>query len=121
VCQPVATPRIVALLQSGEDKEIKRPHESIARGPLGHRRIPQRLARIQQNEQKETWHPTDDEPTSGESRYGEDRWITLGLDAHGQLLVVSHTWSEAGEKSARCRIISARKATKTETRQYGVR
>ena len=55
------------------------------------------------------------------SRAGEDRWITLGMDAHGQLLVVSHTWREAGEGAARCRIISARRATKTEGRQYRAR
>jgi uncharacterized DUF497 family protein len=55
------------------------------------------------------------------SEAGEDRWITLGLDARGQLLVVSHTWREAGEGAARCRIISARKATKIEARQYRAR
>ena len=55
------------------------------------------------------------------SEAGEDRWITLGMDTHGQLLVVCHTWSEAGEGAARCRIISARKATKTEARQYRAR
>ena len=48
----------------------------------------------------------------------EDRWITLGLDSQGQLLVVCHTWRESGESAANCRIISARKATKTEARQY---
>jgi hypothetical protein len=51
------------------------------------------------------------------SEAGEDRWITLGMDAQGQL-VVAHTWREAGEGVARCRIISARKATMTEARQY---
>jgi len=55
------------------------------------------------------------------SEAGGDRWITLGMDAHGQLLVVSHTWREAGEGAARCRIISARRATKSEARQYGAR
>jgi uncharacterized DUF497 family protein len=49
----------------------------------------------------------------------EDRWVTLGTDVHGQLLVVSHTWREAGTGTARCRIISARKATKHEAKQYG--
>jgi len=51
---------------------------------------------------------------------GEDRWITLGMDSQGQLLVVSHTWREsgAGAGAASCRLISARKATKTEARQY---
>jgi len=51
----------------------------------------------------------------------EDRWITLGMDAHGRVLVISHTWREAGDGAARCRIISARKATKTEVRQYRAR
>src|SRR2546427_604643 len=48
----------------------------------------------------------------------EDRWITLGMDSQGQLLVVCHTWRELGEGAASCRIISARKATKAEARQY---
>ena len=48
----------------------------------------------------------------------EDRWITLGLDSQGQLLVVYHTWRESGEGAASCRIISARKATKAEAWQY---
>jgi uncharacterized protein len=52
---------------------------------------------------------------------GEDRWITLGMDNHGQLLVVCHAWREAAEGAARCRIISARRATKTEARQYRAR
>jgi len=49
---------------------------------------------------------------------GEDRWITLGLDSHGRLLVICHTWREGEAGAARCRIISARKATNTEARQY---
>src|SRR5436309_6276453 len=48
----------------------------------------------------------------------EDRWMTLGIDRHGQLLVVCHTWRERNAGTATCRIISARKATKTEARQY---
>ena len=48
----------------------------------------------------------------------ESRWITLGMDTHGQLLIVCHTWRESNEGVARCRIISARKATKTEAKQY---
>ena len=48
----------------------------------------------------------------------EDRWITLGLDRAGTLLVVSHTYREETETSARIRLISARKATKNETKQY---
>ncbi|MGA2557499.1 MAG: BrnT family toxin [Verrucomicrobiota bacterium] len=48
----------------------------------------------------------------------EDRWITLGMDSQGRLLVISHTWREVEEGAAGCRIISARKATKNEARQY---
>lgn len=48
----------------------------------------------------------------------EDRWITLGLDKHGSLVVVSHTWREEERREVRCRIISARKASANEARQY---
>jgi len=44
----------------------------------------------------------------------EERWITLGADALGRVLVVVYTWR--GEK---LRIISARPATPQEKRQYG--
>src|SRR5437660_11841026 len=52
---------------------------------------------------------------------GEERWITLGMDFQGHLLVVCHTWRERDSGAARCRLISARKATKTEARQYANR
>ena len=42
-----------------------------------------------------------------------DRFITLGTDAFGRILVVVYTWR--GES---IRIISARKATRTERRNY---
>ena len=48
----------------------------------------------------------------------EERWTTLGLDQTGALLVISHTYHEEAENSARVRLISARKATKNETKQY---
>ena len=48
----------------------------------------------------------------------EDRWITLGLDRNGILLVASHTYRKEREESARIRIIMARRATKNEIRQY---
>ena len=48
----------------------------------------------------------------------EERWITLGLDQTGALLVISHTYHEEAENSARVRLISVRKATKNETKQY---
>jgi uncharacterized protein len=44
----------------------------------------------------------------------EDRWVTLGLDAFGRALVVVYTWRD----EATIRLISARKATKNERRQY---
>jgi uncharacterized DUF497 family protein len=43
----------------------------------------------------------------------EERFITLGMDAQGNILVISCTWRED-----RIRIISARKATPAERRQY---
>jgi uncharacterized DUF497 family protein len=55
-----------------------------------------------------------DEQHSGE----EERWITLGLDETGVLLVISHTYHEEMENSARVHLISVRKATKNETKQY---
>jgi len=48
----------------------------------------------------------------------EERWITLGLDRTGELLVICHTYHEETENSARVRLISARKGTKNETKQY---
>lgn len=48
----------------------------------------------------------------------EDRWITLGLDRTGVLVVVCHTFREESETSARIRLISARKASKEEGKQY---
>jgi uncharacterized DUF497 family protein len=53
-----------------------------------------------------------------EESIDEDRWITLGLDRTGVLLVVFHTYREETEASARIRLISARKPTKNEARQY---
>jgi uncharacterized DUF497 family protein len=48
----------------------------------------------------------------------EERWITLGLDRPGILIVVSHTYLEESKSIAIIRIISARKATKKETKDY---
>ena len=44
----------------------------------------------------------------------EDRFVLLGLSYRGRLLVVVHV-----ERGDNLRIISARKATRTERRQYG--
>ena len=43
----------------------------------------------------------------------EDRYITLGMDALGRLLVVVHT-----PRDERTRLISARKASPKEAEQY---
>ena len=48
----------------------------------------------------------------------EERWITLGLDRNGVLLVVIHTFGQANRSDTNIRIISARKATRTEIKQY---
>jgi uncharacterized protein len=48
----------------------------------------------------------------------EERWITLGLDRSGILVVVCHTYRKENNHSAYVRIISARKAIKSEMKQY---
>ncbi len=44
---------------------------------------------------------------------GEQRFLTMGLDALGRVLVVCYT-----EREERTRIISARKAEKSEVKNY---
>jgi uncharacterized DUF497 family protein len=51
--------------------------------------------------------------TTEASAEGEERWITLGSDALGRILVVVYAW-----RGTRVRLISARRATPTERRQY---
>ncbi len=48
----------------------------------------------------------------------KDRWITIGLDSTGILRVVIHTFDELTKDLVEIRIISARKATKMEIKQY---
>jgi uncharacterized DUF497 family protein len=48
----------------------------------------------------------------------EDRWVTLGMDSSGILLVACHTFEEETKDSCRIRIFSARKAKKKEMKQY---
>lgn len=45
----------------------------------------------------------------------EERWVRIGLSSHSKLLVVVYCEKVEGQK---IRIISARKATKTETKNY---
>ena len=51
---------------------------------------------------------TDDDPDHEEARY-----ITIGMDAYGRILVVVYTW-----RKDVIRLISARKATNLERKQY---
>lgn len=48
----------------------------------------------------------------------EDRWITVGIDGSGVLRVVVHTFKQIDQDTCEIRIISARKATSREERQY---
>jgi uncharacterized DUF497 family protein len=43
----------------------------------------------------------------------EERWVTLGMDGFGRVLVVSYTW-----RAENIRLISARLATPRERREY---
>ena len=47
----------------------------------------------------------------------EERWFSIGRAANGSMLSIAYLWSEA-EPATKIRIISARKATHTEIRQY---
>ena len=48
----------------------------------------------------------------------EELWATIGIDKNGNLLVVVHTFQQLDADSCRIRIISARKATRKELKQY---
>jgi uncharacterized protein len=48
----------------------------------------------------------------------EERWITLGLDRAGVVLIVCHTFRDETESSALIRLISARRANRSEVKQY---
>lgn len=48
----------------------------------------------------------------------EERWVTLGLSAHGVLLLVVHTYSVIDTQHVGVRLISARRPTKREAQQY---
>jgi hypothetical protein len=48
----------------------------------------------------------------------EERWLTIGLDKNGTLLVISHTFINVSDSVSKIRIISARGAQKTEFEQY---
>lgn len=48
----------------------------------------------------------------------EERWITMGMARPTLLLLVVHTHVEIDAEKVYVRIISARKPTRTERRQY---
>jgi hypothetical protein len=48
----------------------------------------------------------------------EERWVSIGKDRRGSVLILIHTFLEVSAEECRIRIISARKANKRETMQY---
>jgi hypothetical protein len=48
----------------------------------------------------------------------EKRWVTMGRDGRHALLVLVHTFAEISPEEARVRLISARRPTKREAKQY---
>ncbi len=55
-----------------------------------------------------------DEENSG----NEDRWITLGISRNRNIILVVHTYLVETKTETFIRIISARRATKNEEKQY---
>lgn len=53
-----------------------------------------------------------------EHSISEDRWITIGKTKSESIIVVIHTFQEIQEDQFHIRIITARKATKYEKKQY---
>jgi uncharacterized protein len=51
--------------------------------------------------------------TLSDQRFDEERFIAIGLDALGRVLVVVYAW-----RGQKIRLISARPATRQERRQY---
>lgn len=51
--------------------------------------------------------------TTEQASDGEERWVTLGADALGRILVVVYTW-----RKSRVRLISARSAAPGERDRY---
>ena len=51
----------------------------------------------------------------------EERWITIGVDGNGVPLVVVHTFKDVNDDTVLIRVISSRKATKPEQKQYSQR
>ena len=48
----------------------------------------------------------------------EERWVTMGRESQGILLVVIHTFAEVSANEWKIRVISARRATRKEAKNY---
>ena len=48
----------------------------------------------------------------------EERWFSIGSSSDGRVLFVVYLWSESEPPTTKVRIISARRATPAEIRQY---
>ncbi len=48
----------------------------------------------------------------------EERWVSIGKDRRGSVLILIHTFLEISAEECSIRIISARKANKRETMQH---
>jgi uncharacterized DUF497 family protein len=51
--------------------------------------------------------------TIEDNEHDEERFVTIGMDCFGRILTVAYTWRDEN-----IRIISARKSTKSEAKQY---
>ncbi len=51
----------------------------------------------------------------------EERWATLGRDKNSVVLVIIHTFREIDADNCSIRLISARRATRREAKQYSER
>ena len=48
----------------------------------------------------------------------EERWFSVGCASNGAMLSVVYLWSDADPAAFNIRLISARKSTQAESRQY---
>lgn len=53
-----------------------------------------------------------------EHGHTEERWFSVGCASSGVVLSVVYLWSDADPAATTIRLISARKATRAESRQY---
>ena len=52
------------------------------------------------------------------SAFGEERWVTIGQNIAMKVLLVVHTYTEISDALVVIRVVSARRPTKHEIRQY---